>query len=218
MNMTRCRQFGFTLLEVLISILVLTIAFFALLSTEITAIQGYTSARDYTRAAEVARMSAEALHIEASTWRGQGLLLTANQPWGTSVGVDTPFDNGLVQIANNGWGTWTPLTTNPVDERLGRSPNVPGERFCVLARGDYMELDSQGLNNFNAGGVFAGSPIFQVQLVVVYAGPTADPLTACDQIDNTLLVADDPDALEDLEIDGHRALFFGTVILRKDWA
>lgn len=217
--MKTTKNLGFTLLEVLISILIITIAFFAVLSTQVTAIQGYSSARDYTRAAEVAKVATEVLHIEASTWTADDGQLAPNNPWGATAGTDHPFDNGLIQIANNGWATWTVLTSAPVDERLGRGTNVLGARFCILARGDYMEMDTEDLN-ISAAGAFAASPVFQVQIAVVYPGPTADPIGSCGnnaELNPNLLVPDDPSTLETLEVSGLRVSFFGTVILRKDW-
>lgn len=215
----RLRTYAFTLLEVLISILIITIAFFAVLTTELTAIQGYTSARDYTRASEIAKVAIESLQIEANTWRNSGQIGT-NNPWGATAGDTHPFDNSLSQIAGNGWGSWTVMTSAPVDERLGRGADFLGARFCIYGRGGYLEMDTTDLNVTDGSGNFESSPVFQVQIAVVYSGPTAEPIVNCaanTDVDRGNLVPDDPAKLEALEIAGRRAAFFGTVILRRDW-
>lgn len=208
---------GFTLLEVLISIVIITIALFGVLLTQVTSIQGYSSARDYTRASELGKVTTELLHIEGSTW-STGSLTTTD--WGATPGDDSPFDAGLSDMAGAGWD-WIVLTDDPVDERLARDDDLTGGRFCILARGDYMEFDTQDLNTYTTPGdlsTFQDSPVFQVQIAVVYSGPTANPISDCDNgIETDDLVPNDPDAIETLELAGQRVAFFGTVITRRDW-
>lgn len=212
---------GFTLLEVLISIVIITIALFGVLLTQVTSIQGYTSARDYTRASEIAKVTTEMLHLEASTWRAiDPNLQSATTGWSGIPGADSPFDRSLSTIAGGGW-SWAVMTNEPVDERLARDANLTGGRFCIFARGDYVRLDMTDLVDLadpdDSSSDVVSSPVFQVQVAVVYPGPTANPITDCSEdVDTDDLVSNDVDAIEALEVKGQRVAFYGTVISRRD--
>lgn len=113
------------------------------------------------------------------------------------------------------------MTEEPVDERLARDANLTGGRFCIFARGDYVRLDMTDLVDLadpdDSNSDVVSSPIFQVQLAVVYPGPTANPIVDCsDDVDTDDLVPDDTDAIEALELNGQRVAFYGTVISRRD--
>lgn len=209
---------GFTLVEILIAIVVMTIAFFAVLAVQGTAIGAYNSSRDSTEAIELAKNVTEYLQLEAAQWT-MGNLASVTSMYDAS---SSPFDTApvLPALAGTGFDEWTPLVNAAIDNRFARGGTVTGTKFCVFARGAYVEADTTDLNQFNTSNVLTGSPLFRVQLAIVYAGATASiPVDGsgvqdCTLIDTGLLT---PDALENLEMTGLRASYFGTVVVRRDY-
>jgi prepilin-type N-terminal cleavage/methylation domain-containing protein len=209
---------GFTLVEILIAIVVMTIAFFAVLAVQGTAIGSYNAARDSTEASEVARATTEYLQMESSQWNtgNLGTVLAAY------TGTKTPFDVApvLPALAASDLATWVPLVDTPVDVRLARGAGFTGTKFCLFARGAYVEADTTDLNAYDTAGDLTGSPIFRVQLGVVYSGARATlPVNgageaSCTLIDTTQLLPEDPSILE---LQGLRSAYFGTVVVRRDF-
>lgn len=209
---------GFTLVEILIAIVVMTIAFFAVLAVQGTAIGSYNAARDSTEASEVARATIEYLQMESSQWNTGSLGTVA----ATYSGTKAPFDVApvLPALAASDLETWTPLVDTPVDLRLARGAGFTGAKFCLFARGAYVEADTTDLNAYNSSNELTGSPVFRVQLGVVYSGArTTLPVDGagvadCNLIDVAELLPEDPSILE---LKGLRSAYFGTVIVRRDF-
>lgn len=205
---------GFTLVEILISIVVMTIAFFAVLAVQGSAIGAYNAGRDSTESSELSRAVVEYLNIEAQQWTS-GSISSPSNSYATAA---KPFDAQpvLLGLAGGDLATWVPLVNTPVDVRLARGPGMTGAKFCIFARGAYVEADTTDLNTFDATAALTGSPLFRVQIATLYAGPRAImPATSCAGIDVAKL---QPDDLEVLEIDGFRVAYFGTMIVRRDFS
>lgn len=210
--MKTLRQNGFTLMEVMISMLIMTIAFFAILMTQGTALDGYGATRDGTAAAEVGNSVIELMQLEGMQWR-TGCFNTA-APSNTYATGSTPFDieQLLVKIQEKKWA-WLSLHAAPVDVRLASGSSING-RFCVFARGDFRKVDLDDTNSYDTTtNDFQCSPVFQSQIAVVYAGPNGN-LTSCDTIATTDFTPESTDALE---LKGLRVSYFGTVVMRREW-
>ncbi len=212
--LTRLRRAkGFTLMEVMISIVIITIAFFAVLATQGTALDGYSSTKDLTGSSDVARAVIEQMQLEGSGWKSGSFDSGVPVPY---VATDAPYkyDSLLKAVQGNGWAAWTSLNDDPKDARGASGAAVPG-RYCIYARGDYLEMDTEDVNSYDdTTNDFLGSPIFQAQVVVVYPGPNGN-LTDCTTLDTTLFAPDDTTLLE---ATGLRASYFGTVVVRREYA
>ena len=202
-------------MEVMISMLIMTIAFFAILMTQGTALDGYGATRDGTAAAEVGKSVIELMQLEAMQWRDGCFNTTA--PANMYASGNTPFtvEQLLPTIQGNSWATWTTLTAAPVDVRLASGAEING-RFCVFARGDFREVELGDTNAVDAGGVFQCSPVFQSQIAVVY--PSANgTLTDCTDVTQVDPADFTPESTEALEIKGLRVSYVGTVVMRREW-
>jgi prepilin-type N-terminal cleavage/methylation domain-containing protein len=208
---------GFTLVEIMISILVMTIAFFAVLAVQGSAIGAYNAGRDSTESSELARAVIEYMNIEAQQWTTGSI----TSPTNSYSPTNKPFDKMpvLLTLAAGNLATWVPLVDTPVDVRLARDPTLTGEKFCVFARGAYVEADTTDLNLFEDAtdtSLLTGSPLFRVQIATLYPGPRAImPAGSCAAFDLTLL---DPEDIEPLEMQGFRVAYFGTMIVRRDFS
>jgi len=114
--------------------------------------------------------------------------------------------------------TWKPLVDTPVDVRLARGATMTGAKFCIFARGAYVEADTTDLNTFDATDPtkLTGSPLFRVQIATLYAGPRAImPAGSCTGIKVADLQPDHPDLME---LEGFRVAYFGTMIVRRDFS
>ena len=186
---------GFTLVEVLIAIVVMTISFFAVLAVQGSAIGGYNYARDSTEATEVARIVIENLQMTSSQWKVNGLDDPGNNYTADAYTVaSTPFDPDiepvLLTLDGAGWGEWTPLVLAPVDSRLAASAELTGGKFCVYAMGDYLE-NNMGQSITDASDELIGSPDFGIQIAVVYAASKSRMPENCTTF-NTALLAPRP--------------------------
>ncbi len=208
---------GFTLVEILISIVVMTIGFFAVLAVQGSAIGAYNAGRDSTESSELSRAVIEYLNIEGQQWTAGSISSPTNSYTGTP---GKPFDAQpvLLGLAGGSLATWEPLVDTPVDVRLARGADMTGAKFCIFARGAYVEADTTDLNTFDPTDAtkLTGSPLFRVQIATLYAGPRAVmPPGSCPDIDRTLL---DPANIEPLELLGFRVAYFGTMIVRRDFS
>ena len=216
---------GFTLVEILISIVVMTIAFFAVLAVQGTAIGAYTASRDSTESTELARNVIEYLQIEGAQWTSGNLSGVQKSFTGTGLSwraESSPFDTHpvLPTLAGNAFDEWTSLVNSSVDVRLGKEGGLTGTKYCVFARGGYVEADTTDLNTYDATSALTGSPLFRVQIALVYPGVTGTlPASTDGGYDCSAIDTDDltPESLEALELEGLRATYFGTVIVRRDF-
>lgn len=207
---------GFTLVEILISIVVMTIAFFAVLAVQGSAIGAYNAGRDSTESTELSRAVIEYLNIEAQQWTAGSI----SSPTNSYSSATKPFDAQPVLLGLSGgdFATWVPLVDTPVDVRLARGAGMTGAKYCIYARGAYVEADTTDLNTFDPADAtkLTGSPLFRVQIATLYAGPRAImPAGSCAGFDITLLT---PANIEPLELQGFRVAFFGTMIVRRDFS
>lgn len=202
---------GFTLMEVMVSIIIITIAFFAMLVTQGVAVDGFVATRDLSAASDVARTVVETMQIEGASWTSGGFDTLILHPYADAT---KPFahDNLLETVQDAKWG-WVSLNVTPIDARLASGANVPG-RFCTFARGGFVEMDITTQNTMDPmSGDLVGSPMWRSQIAVVYPGPNGN-LSACADILVAELDASNP-AL--LEIKGLRASYFGTMLVRREW-
>ncbi len=217
---------GYSLLEVMISMVILAIAFLALIATQYGALNGYVSARDAQQAAELGRRTSEILRIQGSQWitnfddGDNATINTFNSmdPY-LSTGP-TPFDtaNPIAAIRSAAGNTWVALVNVPVDTRFNRlsattNPTHLGGKYCIYARG--ADFGSQFAS-------LSGDPVvaaMRFQIAIVYPGPRAT-LVDCTTV--TALELDtvgdptvDPYVAPPLEARGLRALYVGTVVVRR---
>jgi len=207
---------GFTLVEILISIVVMTIAFFAVLAVQGSAIGAYNAGRDSTESSELSRAVIEYLNIEAEQWTSGSI----SSPTNSYASTNKPFDAQpvLLGLVAGDLATWKPLVDTPVDVRLARGATMTGAKFCIFARGAYVEADTTDLNTFDATDPtkLTGSPLFRVQIATLYAGPRAImPAGSCTGIKVADLQPDHPDLME---LEGFRVAYFGTMIVRRDFS
>ena len=218
-------QRGYSLLELMISMVVMAIVFLAIIATQLGTLQGYVSARDAVGAAEVGRRTVEILRVQGSQWISN----TDNNTPGTftfepddvyDASANTPFDltNPIDEI--RAAPDWTHLVETPVDVRLNRNNAFIlghlGGKFCIFAKGEDMAsvfTDSR----FSGAADTVGAIRFQI--AVVYPGPNAI-LTNC-EIGEQITAAElndvgAPDGTPPiLEFRGIRVAYFGTVVVRR---
>jgi prepilin-type N-terminal cleavage/methylation domain-containing protein len=219
------RRHGFTLIEVLISIVVMTIAFFAILAVQGSALTGYSGARDSTEATEILRTVIETLTAESQAWRNP-----ANPPlpgatgFNDTYGADSPyrFDNLLTNIApvvaaggaSSSW-EWIHLNDAPMDTRQASEVEVTGRRYCIYARSAYVPIDLSDLTTSDGSGNLVNSPMLRVQVAVVYVGRMGS-LANCDIEEITDNLEPTAAANEALELEGYRAIHGGTIVVRRE--
>ena len=220
---------GYSLLEVMISMVVLAIAFLALIATQLGSLNGYVSARDTLQAGELGRRTAELLQIQGSQWtnnQSTGIPMTLDtfvptEPYDPSDATPFDRDNPVADIVGAG-GAWVALVDTPIDTRFNRvntdiSTDHLGGKYCVYARGAEM---APTFADFSTGAGTMSSMRFQI--AVVYPGPRA-VLTNC-QIGVTITAAEldnvgnptaDPFVPPALESRGYRVSYFGTILVRR---
>jgi len=199
-------QSGYTLMEVLIAMVVLMLAFVALISVQTNALQGYISARDNTDAAELGRRVVELLTIEALQWRGTSSYSGGSAPYSG----EEPFSatsTPVADIVSNEW-TWVKLYDKPVSPEMSSESdngNFLGGKLCAFARGGKMDVNlPSGTTDF--------TPALQLQVAVVYPGPHAT-LTSCDDVTTANLDnGSDSYPGESLEAEGLRVQHFATIV------
>lgn len=201
---TQRSQAGYTLLEVMIAILILTIGFLALIAVQLGSLNGYVSARDNAQGTEVGRGLIEIAKTQALQWQ-KGTYSSGSDPYAT----DTPTDNtDPLGVIAGGGSTWTPMFNTPANVAMFRKSvdaNLTGGKFCAYMRGNQL----------------AGAPdnsTYQVQVAVVYPGPNAK-LNDCVN-DITLTDLDDVGsgtAPPTLEAQGYRVDYFASVIVRRSF-
>lgn len=214
---------GFTLIEVLISIVVMTIAFFAVLAVQGSTLTGFASSRDITDATELANATIQIIQTESQSWREPpggtpGLTLdTLTNTWANDAA--SPFQRANVLKAIKPapiaagdvapW-TWISITATPVNQALDTDANSTGRRFCIFARANFVPVDLTNLNTNNGG--FAESPLLRLQIAVVYPGRLGN-IAACTDVNTAQL---DPANREALELSGLRVVEAATVVVRRE--
>lgn len=211
---------GYSLLEVMISMVVLAIAFLALIATQVATLGGYVAARDEQQATELARRTAELLNIQGLQWVAGDVtgdpgdeMVEFNPDELFSTTEVAPFDVvdpiGRLLAAE---GDWVALVDTPVDVRLMREDAIAdyiGGKHCIFVRGEFMAPTFT-----NEAGLPVRSSI-RVQIAVVYPGPR-QTLERCDGLETADLnnvggMGDPPQ----LEVDGYRVTFSGTILTRR---
>jgi len=208
---------GFTLVEIMVSALVLAIGMMAALAMQYAALGGVTGSQDLANATELSERMISMVKQESQQWRGPNTTIssidavysTSNAPWS---GGNTPI---LPAVQNQTW-TWLPVTTQPVDVRLTTTER---RRYCVFVRGGETSL----------GGGIGGSDYFKLQIAVVYPGgnkvfPGADPTNApagqCTELDVGSGYLEPPTpsgGVPGYESDGYRAVFSGVLITPRGY-
>ncbi len=208
----RTGEAGFTLVEIMVSALVLAIGMMAALAMQYAALGGVTGSQDLMNATELSERMISVVKQESQQWRGPNSTVSSIDPvYSTS---DAPWSGGntpiLPAVQNQTW-TWLPVTAQPVDVRLTTAGR---RRYCVYVRGGETSL----------GGGIGGSDYFKLQFAVVYPGgnkvfPGADPANApageCTELDVGSGYLEPPTpggGVPGYESDGYRAVFSGTLI------
>lgn len=155
---------GYTTIEVMLAMTILTIGAAGVMSMQRAAIQADRDARDMDVGTAVARTWVERVRREASFWTLPGATNANNNLNGTGVGgiANCPDINGHV---DQGW--FIPAVVNdsdgnptgPIFDSLGRdiaAPADPDARFCA-----HLRLDSEVL----AGGI---SPVTRLTVRVFW--------------------------------------------------
>lgn len=217
-------QRGYSLLEVMISMVVLGIAFLAIIATQIGTLNGYVSARDSLQAAELGRRTVEILKIQGSQWitnfdDSDASTVDTFNPVDVydSSGV-TPFDeaNPIATMLASATAAWIPLVNDPVDGRFMRTSvnaNHLGGKYCIFAKGADIAPQFDD---------FGGDPVaasIRFQVAVVYPGSRAS-LTDCTSITEAQLNnVGDPTATPfvppPLETAGLRVSYTGGILVRR---
>lgn len=213
---------GYSLLEVMISMVVLAIAFLALIATQVGTLGGYVAARDEQHATELMRRTAELLQIQGMQWVADDpIAADPNPPDPTDPANgfedlyinQPPFDEtnplGAIVDATD----WVALVDTPVDVRFQRvsadTANHLGGKFCIFARGGTMS---------EAFADDTGQPVIssiRVQIAVVYPGPRQQVSECADLATadlNDVGGAGEPPALENA---GFRVTYGGTIVSRR---
>lgn len=210
---------GFTLVEIMVSALVLAIGMMAALAMQYAALGGVMGSQDLTNATELSERVLQVAKHEAQQWRSRNASVSSIEAIYQTT--DTPWRDGntpiLPSVNNNTW-TWLPVTTQPVDVRLTYAGR---RRYCVYVRGGPADF----------GGVLAGRNIFKLQIAVVYPGgnqvfPGANsnnaPVGTCTGLDVSGDYLEPPTPGGDLpddyyQLDGYRAVFSGTIITDRTY-
>lgn len=212
---------GFTLIEVIIAILILSISTLVVIAMQTSTLRGYRSIRDTDEATTIAHRTADLLHINALQWRDSS---ASGNPFPNApyIAGTAPFENTvnpLDSILTNPW-QWQTLSEFPVNAALS---STAGGRHCIYVRGG---LFGGVLRTQNAAGVLEPSPAMQAQIVVVSAG-SKGRIASC-----VLGVGGAPYEMEDLnfnagtagadfplggnlEIEGFRPTYYATMIFQR---
>lgn len=197
---------GFTLMEIMISMLILAIGIMATLSMQFTALGGVSEARDNTNASEVGKRVLSIMRAEAQGWRTGTISgdLASQKTYQDAAFDNTPILQATVD--NTGWA-WTRVFSVPVDARLSTSGNG---RYCAYTRGGYMDGS-------------ASTGVVKLQIAVIYPGanetfPDGECFeTGDDEVATSLDPSLAPDATNSLQLKGFRANYFGGVITRRGY-
>lgn len=204
-NQRRAANRGYTLVELLIAMVILVIAFLAVIASSVSTSQGYISARDGIQASELGRRVIELMHVEGDAWdeRADQPFAPASGPYTSSPFTVTPRPvNAMVGAP---W-SWQVLFKNPVTVNMANLENVgveTGGRFCVYSRGANL-------------GVADGPRAIQIQVAVVYSGSNSRIGDCENDIALTDLdLSSDEFPGKSIFEDGYRVRYFGTVITPK---
>jgi prepilin-type N-terminal cleavage/methylation domain-containing protein len=207
---------GFTLVEIMVSALVLAIGMMAALAMQYAALGGVTGSQDLTNATELSERMLQVVRHESQQWRGrtanvssiESVYNASNAPWN---GANVPV---LPAVKAESW-TWLALTSQPVDVRFTNSGR---QRYCVYVRG--------GETNTGRG---VGGEFYKVQVAVVYPGgtnvfpdanSTGAPAGKCTSLDVSSGYLEPPttgSGPSAFERDGYRAVFSGAIITERGY-
>lgn len=186
---------GFSLVELMIAMVVLAIGIMATMAMQMTALAGYSAAREGTGAIEVARTMEQTLKVDGMSWTS-----------------GTPLSGTwLPQLdAATDWVLATPA--GPVSQRWGDDDDRGPRRFCVFVDGGMMPADPNDPDP-NA----PPQEYFRAAIAVVYPASNgsfpgrdaANPFGLCNGI-NTANI--DPTDMMPLEMQGLRVTFLSTSI------
>ncbi len=192
--MRSTRRGGFTLVELLISMLILAIGIMAVLSMQFTALGGAMLSRDNSNASDVARRMMQVMRSESQQWRQNALVGQTLQPaYDESAFNVSPI---LSSVANGGGG-WVNLFSQPLDARLSTRGAA---RYCAYSRGSSPGPDTG---------------VYQIQVAVVFPSANENfsqnkcPDYGSDKLDPELAAEDS------LQMEGMRVQYFGTQISRR---
>ncbi|MFP4598269.1 MAG: prepilin-type N-terminal cleavage/methylation domain-containing protein [Persicimonas sp.] len=192
--MRSARRGGFTLVELLISMLILAIGIMAVLSMQFTALGGAMLSRDNSNASDVARRMMQVMRSESQQWRQNDLMGSISQ----SAYDDSAFKaSPVLASVVDGGESWVSLFDQPLDARLSTRGAA---RYCAYSRGYSPGPDSG---------------VYQIQVAVVF--PSANESfegNKCrgygtDELDPELAPEDS------LQMQGLRVQYFGTQIARR---
>ncbi|WP_164856348.1 type IV pilus modification PilV family protein [Lujinxingia sediminis] len=189
---------GFSLIELLIAMMLMSVGVMATIAMQFTSLGGYTVSRDVTGATEMARQVEARLRAEAMGWNGVMAPSTVDEIYNDGRG--SAF---LADLATAG-GAWVPLYDVPVNQRMRADDGAA--RFCVF--GSAEQLQEEGI----------AQPYMQIRLAVVYPGangtfPGQDGGNLngrCDAFGVGLLIPGDVNL--GLEREGLRASYFASAI------
>lgn len=189
---------GFSLVELLIAMMLMSVGVMATIAMQFTSLGGYTVSRDVTGATEMARQVEARLRAEAMGWNGVMAPSTVAEVYNDGRG--SAFLADLATAA----GGWVRLYDTPVNLRMRSDDGAA--RFCVF--GSAQQLQEDGI----------AQPYMQIRLAVVYPGangtfPGQDGGNLngrCDAVDTGLLIPGDEDLR--LELEGLRASYFASAI------
>jgi prepilin-type N-terminal cleavage/methylation domain-containing protein len=133
------RRQGFTLIEVMISLLVMTVGVLPLLALHSYGIRSNTHARQMSIALSIAERWVDRFQQDAHTWNQVGVFNVAGQPNDAVVLANTTYLRQIVTTPNvyQTIGNVTPLISNAFDYRGNDVANVGGNTpifFCASFR------------------------------------------------------------------------------------
>lgn len=197
---------GFTLMEILISMLILAIGIMAALSMQFTALGGAAEARDNANSSEVAKRLLQMMRVESQQWRrgtAQVDIVTEAYTGGEFESSNLPL---LPTVVSKNWG-WTKVFVHPVDARMTGTGNT---QYCAYVRGGYLDSDQT-------------TGVVKIQLAVMYPGvnssftngecPDSGDSLISDGLDPSLA----PDDSNSIQMQGFRANFFGGIISQRGY-
>jgi prepilin-type N-terminal cleavage/methylation domain-containing protein len=185
---------GFTLVELLISMLVLAIGIMAVLAMQFTALGSSMISRDNANAADIAQRVMHIIRVEGQQWRNANLAIDVSKAaYDESAFSSSPL---LPNIVGSGF---TSLFTEPLDARMSTRGVT---RYCAFGRADEMTTD-----------------LYHIQIAVVF--PAANGVIADDDcaaltgefdLDPSLNPVDDR---THAQRNGYRVQYFDTHIARR---
>lgn len=204
------QTYGFTLVELMVSMVVLGIGIMATMAMQYSSLAGAMISRDNSNAADVGQRVIEIMQAESQQWRNG------------SVNADQAYDGNTMSALNSSsasflglavgaaptptdWEDWTSVFESPVNARLLAEGAT---RFCVYVRGGAVDIDAQLL-------IVHVAVVFPSANQIIPQNKCAQiPGTRQDQLDPSIDPEDDNNSLQML---GYRVQFFGTQIARKDY-